>query len=117
MELNKSDFSDGVHVCFFPSDPSIFHMTTAHHRTHTGRYREIVNHKTTMYMTALSVLPFLTERAIVGQDDPEVRSQIAQIHVRLDAMEKDTLAYKKQFSAYEYLWTTNLQAMFREFLK
>lgn len=52
-----------------------------------------------------------------GQDDPEVRMQIAQIHVRLDSMEKDTLAYKRQFSAYEYLWTTDLQEMFREFLK
>lgn len=32
-------------------------------------------------------------------------------------MEAATLAYKRQFSAYEYLWTTDLQAMFREFLK
>ena len=51
------------------------------------------------------------------QDDPEVRSQVSQIHERLDAMEVAMLAYKQQFSAYEYLWTTDLQAMFREFLE
>lgn len=50
------------------------------------------------------------------QDDPEVRSQVSQIHERLDVMETAMLAYKKQFSAYEYLWTTDLQAMFRVFL-
>ena len=51
------------------------------------------------------------------QDDPEVRSQVSQIHERLDVMETAMLAYKKQFSAYEYLWTTDLQAMFRVFLE
>ncbi|CAM9099296.1 unnamed protein product [Ectocarpus fasciculatus] len=51
------------------------------------------------------------------QDDPEVRSQLSQIHQRLDVMEGSMLAYKRQFSAYEYLWTTDLQAMFKEFLE
>lgn len=51
------------------------------------------------------------------QDDPEVRFQVSQIHERLDVMEKSMLEYKRQFSAYEYLWTTDLQAMFREFLE
>ena len=51
------------------------------------------------------------------QDDPEVRSHVAQIHERLDVMETAMLAYKKHFSAYEYLWTTDLQAMFRVFLE
>lgn len=46
-----------------------------------------------------------------------MRLQIAQIHERLDVMEKSMLEYKRQFSAYEYLWTTDLQAMFREFLE
>lgn len=32
-------------------------------------------------------------------------------------METSMLAYKRQFSAYEYLWTTDLQAMFAEFLE
>ncbi|CAM9543075.1 unnamed protein product [Hapterophycus canaliculatus] len=51
------------------------------------------------------------------QDDPEVRFQVSQIHERLDVMEKSMLEYKRQFSAYEYLWTTDLPAMFREFLE
>lgn len=51
------------------------------------------------------------------QDDPEVRLQVSQIHDRLDVMETSMLAYKRQFSAYEYLWTTDLQAMFAEFLE
>lgn len=42
---------------------------------------------------------------------------MSQIHERLDVMETAMLAYKRQFSAYEYLWTTDLQAMFREFLE
>ena len=32
-------------------------------------------------------------------------------------METSMLAYKRQFSAYEYLWTTDLQAMFAKFLE
>eukprot|EP00752_Nemacystus_decipiens_P011484 g10196.t1 len=51
------------------------------------------------------------------QDDPEVRLQVSQIHEKLDAMETAMLSYKNQFSAYEYLWTTDLQAMFRVFLE
>eukprot|EP00904_Undaria_pinnatifida_P003150 jgi/Undpi1/12836/HiC_scaffold_7.g02503.m1 len=50
------------------------------------------------------------------QDDPEVRSQVCQIHERLDVMETAMLEFKRQFAAYEYLWTTDIQAMFREFL-
>ncbi|CAM9347916.1 unnamed protein product, partial [Laminaria digitata] len=50
------------------------------------------------------------------QDDPEVRSQVCQIHERLDVMETAMLSFKRQFAAYEYLWTTDIQAMFREFL-
>lgn len=46
-----------------------------------------------------------------------MRSQLSQIHERLDVMERSMLAYKRQFSAYEYLWTTDLQAMFKEFLE
>ena len=52
-----------------------------------------------------------------AQDDPEVRSQVCQIHERLDVMETAMLEFKRQFAAYEYLWTTDIQAMFREFLK
>lgn len=51
------------------------------------------------------------------QDDPEVRSQVCQIHERLDVMETAMVAFKRQFAAYEYLWTTDIQAMFKEFLK
>lgn len=46
-----------------------------------------------------------------------MRSQVSQIHERLDVMEASMLAYKRQFSAYEYLWTTDLQAMFAKFLE
>lgn len=46
-----------------------------------------------------------------------MRTQVARIDERLNEIESATLAYKRQFSAYEYLWTTDLQAMFREFLK
>ena len=51
------------------------------------------------------------------QNDPEVRGQISKMHERLNAVEEAAAAYKKQFSAYEYLWKTDLKLFFREFLK
>lgn len=62
-------------------------------------------------------LPFPERLRLLEQDDPEVRSQVSQIHERLDVMETSMLAYKRQFSAYEYLWTTDLQGMFAGFLE
>ncbi|CAM9358663.1 unnamed protein product [Ascophyllum nodosum] len=50
------------------------------------------------------------------QNDPEVRGQISKMHERLNAVEEAAAAYKKQFSAYEYLWKTDLKLFFREFL-
>lgn len=52
-----------------------------------------------------------------SKDDPSVRSQVSQIHARLDSLESEAASYRKQFCAYEYLWATDLQAMFQGFLE
>ena len=69
-----------------------------------------------MTVTLPAIRP-LKHATVRTQDDPEVRSQVCQIHERLDVMEAAMLSFKRQFAAYEYLWTTDIQAMFREFLK
>lgn len=51
------------------------------------------------------------------QNDPEVRVQVSKLHERLDGVEDAARTYKRQFSAYEYLWTTDLKGVFQEFLK
>lgn len=50
-------------------------------------------------------------------EDPEVKEGFAAIQSRLSETEIKVETLRRQFKKYEYLWTTDLQSMFKDFLK
>jgi hypothetical protein len=51
------------------------------------------------------------------QDDPYVQMLLASINSLLGKMEAKGEEYRRQFQEYQYLWTTDLNEMFKEFLE
>ena len=50
------------------------------------------------------------------QSDPAISMLLAQINQTMQTAEVKTNRYRRQFSKYEYLWSSDLHELFREFL-